>query len=230
MKNVRSLFLLSTLLLLQNVNPFSSPNPQPQQQQQNNLSRKAFISTTTAATFLALPQIAKAASVAGATASEGGPGVGAKAPEFTLPNAKEEGVDVALSGLLKTGKWTVLYFYPGAFTSGCTLEARGFQRDIEKYRTLNSQIVGVSVDPIEKNAQFCKSEGLDFVLLSDTLGVVSKKYGSALAVPGFGSFSNRQTYIIDPKGSVRWVFTDVESRVPRHSAEVLEKLEELESA
>jgi len=207
--------LLTTLLVLRDVNPFSFP-------QQQNLSRKAFISTATAAT-LAIPKIASAT-------NSNLPTVGTKAPGFTLPNARDEGVLVNLTDLVKTGKWTVLYFYPGAFTSGCTLEARGFQRDIEKYRTLNSQIVGVSVDPIEKNAQFCKSEGLDFILLSDAQGTVSKTYGTALQVPGFGSFSNRQTYIIDPKGSLRWVFTDVESRVPRHSAEVLEKLEELEKA
>lgn len=44
---------------------------------------------------------------------------------------------------------------------------------------------------------------------------------------GFGTFSNRQTYIIDPKGNLRWVFTDVESRIARHSQEVLDKLTEL---
>jgi thioredoxin-dependent peroxiredoxin len=56
---------------------------------------------------------------------------------------------------------------------------------------------------------------------------VSSTYGSALSVPGFGMFSNRQTYIIDPKGQLRWVFTDVESHIARHSSEVLDKLREL---
>jgi thioredoxin-dependent peroxiredoxin len=110
------------------------------------------------------------------------------------------------------------------------LEARAFQRDIDSYRQLNAQIVGVSVDPPERNAQFCSAEGLDFYMLSDTGGQVSKLYGSALSIPGFGSFSNRQTYLIDPKGNLRWVFTDVESRIARHSGEVLEKLSELEQA
>ena len=62
--------------------------------------------------------------------------------------------------------------------------------------------------------------------LRDTGGAVSRLYGSALSVPGFGTFSNRQTYVIDPDGNLRWVFTDVESRIPRHSGEVLEKLSE----
>jgi peroxiredoxin Q/BCP len=156
----------------------------------------------------------------------GTPPTGAKAPEFDLPNSRGEG-STSLETLTKAGKWTVLYFYPGAFTTGCTLEARGFQRDIDNYRNLGAQIVGVSVDSPEKNAQFCTAEGLDFYMLSDKNGKVSKEYGSAISVPGFGTFSNRQTYIIDPNGNLRWVFTDVESKIARHSSEVLEKLSEL---
>lgn len=122
----------------------------------------------------------------------------------------------------------MLYFYPGAFTSGCTLEARGFQRDINLYRDLNTQVVGVSVDSVVKNAQFCNEEQLDFFMLSDVGGKVSKLYGSALSVPGFGTFSNRQTYLLDPKGNLTFVFTDVESHVPRHSAEVLGKIKQVQ--
>ncbi|VEU39129.1 unnamed protein product [Pseudo-nitzschia multistriata] len=161
--------------------------------------------------------------------STGLPSKGARAPSFELPNSRGTGL-VTLDGLVKNSKWTVLYFYPGAFTSGCTLEARGFQKDLEEYRKLNAQIVGVSVDPVEKNAQFCTEEKLDFFMLSDKGGIVSKKYGSALSIPGFGTFSNRQTYIIDPSGELRWIFTDVESKIARHSSEVLEKLAELERA
>lgn len=152
-----------------------------------------------------------------------------KAPYFDLPNASNQGSNVNIDTLTKTGKWTVLYFYPGAFTSGCTLEARGFQRDLNDYKALNTQIVGVSVDSVEKNAQFCSEEKLDFMLLTDQDGKVSKAYGSALSIPGFGTFSNRQTYLIDPNGDVQFVFTDVESRVAKHSSDVLEKLKELQT-
>jgi len=192
-------------------------------------TRRSFVETGALATFgiaaaavVGTPEKALAAEAAGVLAR------GAKAPYFELPNSRGNGL-VTLDTLVKNSKWTVLYFYPGAFTSGCTLEARGFQRDLESYRKLNTQIVGVSVDPVEKNAQFCTEEKLDFFMLSDTGGQVSKKYGSALSIPGFGTFSNRQTYIIDPKGELRWIFTDVESRISRHSSEVLEKLTELES-
>lgn len=154
------------------------------------------------------------------------PQTGARAPDFDLPNSQGKGT-TSLQTLTDAGKWTVLYFYPGAFTSGCTLEARGFQKDSAKYQTLNSQVVGVSVDSVEKNAQFCSEEKLDFFMLSDVGGSVSKSYGTALRIPGFGTFSNRQTYLIDPKGNLRWVFTDVESHIARHSTEVIEKLNEL---
>jgi thioredoxin-dependent peroxiredoxin len=152
---------------------------------------------------------------------------GSKAPFFELPNSRGNGL-TSLDNLVKTGKWTVLYFYPGAFTEGCTLEARGFQRDYDEYMKLNTQVVGVSVDDVKKNASFCSEEKLDFFMLSDKGGVVSKMYGSALSIPGFGTLSNRQTYLIDPKGNIQWVFTDVESRVARHSAEVLDKLAEIQ--
>lgn len=196
-------------------------SPSDYSNSKTSTGRRAFLgSVGTAAVALAVqPGIS--------LADSGLPVAGAPAPEFELPNSLGTGM-TSLDTLTKAGKWTVLYFYPGAFTTGCTLEARGFQRDLDEYRKLNAQIVGVSVDPVEKNAQFCSEEKLDFYMLSDKGGQVSKKYGSALSIPGFGTFSNRQTYLIDPKGNLRWIFTDVEGRVARHSAEVLEKLAELE--
>jgi len=192
-------------------------------------SRRVFGATTAFASLAAItsslvavpPTVAMAAETAGTS-------VGAQAPEFELENSRGNGL-TTLQQLKQNGKWTVLYFYPGAFTSGCTLEARGFQRDLDSYRKLNAQIVGVSVDSVEKNASFCSEEKLDFFMLSDKGGAVSKKYGSALSIPGFGTFSNRQTYIIDPSGDLRWIFTDVESKIARHSSEVLEKLTELKT-
>lgn len=203
-----------------------APSVQQQQKRVNNeISRRGFVGGVLAS----VPLLTLNSSPARAAAEPPTmPKTGSKAPAFELPNSRGEGT-TSLQKLVSSGKWTILYFYPGAFTQGCTLEARYFQRDIEEYRKLDTQIVGVSVDPPEKNAQFCSAEGLDFYMLSDTGGKVSKLYGSALSVPGFGVFSNRQTYIIDPEGNLRWVFTDVESRIPRHSAEVIEKLKELKA-
>jgi len=213
-------FTISSILLLLIANACVSAFSLNQPRETIN-ERRVFLTESvqrivggTAVTFL-VPAVANAA-------SQTAPALGKKAPDFNLTSSK--GDSITLNSLTKAGKWTVLYFYPGAFTSGCTLEARGFQRDIDKYRALNTQVVGVSVDSVEKNAQFCNSEGLDFFMLSDVGGVVSKQYGSSLSIPGFGTFSNRQTYIIDPKGNTEYVFTDVESRVARHSEEVLAKL------
>merc|ERR1712232_1149785 len=170
-----------------------------------NFSRRAFMTTTASVVPLYYGAYTS-------NAATNLPSTGIRAPEFQLPNT--EGNLVNIDKLVSNGKWTVLYFYPGAFTSGCTLEARYFQRDIDQYRKLNAQIVGVSVDPVDKNAQFCNAENLDFFMLSDQGGTVSKAYGSALSIPGFGTFSNRQPYLIDPSGNLRWIFSDVESHIP----------------
>ena len=86
----------------------------------------------------------------------------------------------------------------------------------------------MSVDEPKKNKRFCESESLTFPILSDVGGKVSRAYGSALQVPGFGTFANRQTYIIDPSGVLRWDFLDVEGNIAGHSEEVLKKIEELQ--
>ena len=223
------LTLLPLTMLAQANHAMTIPTDQ-QHRNQNDLGRRAFLTNSVVATAVTATATSCSPSMAAAAESSDPasllPKEGKRAPDFELPNSRGNGV-TSLQSLTNAGKWTVLYFYPGAFSSGCTLEARAFQNDLDEYRTLNAQIVGVSVDPVEKNAQFCSEEKLDFYMLSDKGGQISKKYGSALAIPGFGVFSNRQTYIIDPKGNLKWIFTDVENRIPKHSGEVLEKLREL---
>jgi len=154
------------------------------------------------------------------------PVVGQQAPDFTLPSSV--GKEISLTDL--KGKRTVLYFYPADFTSGCTLEAQTFERDIAKYKALDAQIVGVSVDSIDKHVGFSKKCGLEFPLLSDSGGITSFKYGSLFDFGFMGKFSNRQTYIISPDLKIEYVFTDVDSHVASHSSEVLSKLRELNQA
>src|SRR4051812_45126582 len=91
------------------------------------------------------------------------PAVGTPAPEFSLTN--NEGKQTSLKDY--AGKWVVLYFYPKDFTSGCTIEAHNFERDIKKYEKLNAVVLGVSVDTAESHKEFCAKEGLSFKLLSD---------------------------------------------------------------
>lgn len=151
------------------------------------------------------------------------PLVGSDAPDFSIP--ANTGSSISKKDLL--GKTTVLYFYPGDFTQGCTIEAQAFQRDYDQYKALGVQIIGVSVDSIEKHLDFSKKYGLSFTLASDQGGVVSNAFGSLLDLGFIGKFSNRQTYIIDKEGKIAAVFTDVEGKVAKHSEEVLKKLSEL---
>lgn len=154
------------------------------------------------------------------------PTVGTVAPSFSL--ASSTGKTLTNEDL--KGKWNVIYFYPGDFTQGCTLEANAFQKDIQKYKDLGANIIGVSVDSVEKHVDFSKSCNLQFTLLSDPGGVVSNKYGSLIDLGFIGKFSNRQTYIVDPEGKIRYVFTDVESHLTEHSADVLRALTSLKSS
>jgi peroxiredoxin Q/BCP len=140
------------------------------------------------------------------------PQVGQMAPDFTLPS--QDGSKVSLHDF--RGKWVVLYFYPKDGTSGCTLEAHNFQRDIEKYQQLNAEIVGVSVDTADSHKDFCAKQGLHFKLLADTEKKVSESYDSLMMIV---HFSNRNTFLIDPNGKIAKVWTGVSPA--KHSEEVL---------
>src|SRR6266542_3811293 len=108
------------------------------------------------------------------------PAAGSIAPTFKL--VTNEGKEASLSDF--KGKWVVLYFYPKDFTSGCTLEAHNFQRDLDKYTAANAAVIGVSVDSPESHKQFCEKESLNFKLLADTEKTVSTQYGTTMEYNG----------------------------------------------
>ena len=149
------------------------------------------------------------------------PAVGSAAPAFKLTT--NEGKQVSLSDF--KGKWVVLYFYPKDFTSGCTIEAKNFQRDIAKYEAINAVILGVSVDDANSHKEFCAKEGLNFKLLADTEAKTSADYGSVMEYNG-AKLSARNTFIIDPQGKIAKVFPNV--KVGGHSEEVLAALASLQ--
>jgi len=151
------------------------------------------------------------------------PAVGAAAPAFNLTT--NEGKQVSLNDF--KGKWVVLYFYPKDFTSGCTLEAHNFQRDLDKYTAANAVILGVSVDDAESHKSFCAKEGLNFKLFADVGAKVSEQYGSVMDYQG-NKFSARNTFIIDPKGNIVKVFEKV--KPAGHSEEVLAALATLQKS
>src|SRR5262245_15106025 len=124
--------------------------------------------------------IAAATLAARTFAADAAPAVGSPAPTFTLTS--NEGKPTSLGDF--RGKWVVLYFYPKDFTSGCTLEAHNFQRDLAKYQADNAVILGVSVDTAKSHEDFCAKEGLRFKLLSDPDAKVSNMYGSVMQHEG----------------------------------------------
>jgi len=150
------------------------------------------------------------------------PAEGAPAPNFTLPS--QEGAQVSLDQF--KGKWVVLYFYPKDFTSGCTVEAHNFQRDIDKYTAKNAVILGVSVDTVDSHKGFCAKEGLNFKLLADPDHAVVQKYGSVMEYNGT-TLAARNTFLIDPSGVIRKVYLKVSPQ--GHSEEVLADLQQLQA-
>lgn len=142
------------------------------------------------------------------------PQVGQMAPAFTLPS--QEGTNVSLEQF--RGQWVVLYFYPKDQTPGCTVEARNFQRDLEKYSAMHAVILGVSVDTVQSHQAFCAKDGLHFKLLADPGAKVVAAYGSLGNYMGF-KIAKRNTFLIGPDGRIvkEWIGVSPSG----HSQEVL---------
>jgi len=168
------------------------------------------------------PVLLASAVVASSALALNPPAAGAKAPAFSL--SSQEGKTVTLEG--NKGKWVVLYFYPKDFTSGCTVEAHNFQRDLAKYEKENAVVLGVSLDSVDSHKGFCAKEGLNFKLLADTEAVVTKAYGSVSTHEG-KTYSARNTFLIDPSGVVRKVYLKVNPAT--HSDDVLADLAALKT-
>jgi thioredoxin-dependent peroxiredoxin len=149
------------------------------------------------------------------------PPAGKPAPDFTLNS--EDGKPVSLHDF--KGQWVVLYFYPKDFTSGCTIEAHNFQRDLAEYEKKNAVILGVSVQDEDTHQKFCAKEGLNFRLLADTSHQVSATYDSLMDL-GLTKLSARHTFLIDPNGVVRKAYLNVDAA--KHSEEVLSDLTALQ--
>jgi len=140
---------------------------------------------------------------------------GASAPNFSLPSQEEK--QVSLSQY--KGKWVVLYFYPKDMTTGCTIEAHNFQRDLPKYDALNAVVLGVSLDTVESHKTFCTKDSLTFKLLADPDHKVIDAYGVPVTARGDNKFAQRDTFLISPAGKVVkfWEVKDIQG----HSDEVL---------
>jgi len=145
------------------------------------------------------------------------PVVGSQAPEFDLMdqnNKRQRLKDYQ-------GEWLVLYFYPKDDTPGCTTEACNFRDDYFRIRALGAVVMGVSLDDVASHKAFSEKYHLPFSLLADDKKEVARSY-NVLRGFGTGSYSSRQTFIIDPQGKIAKHYASVSAR--QHATEIIHDL------
>ena len=120
---------------------------------------------------------------------------GDAAPDFS--GKTTDGKTVSLADY--RGKTLVLYFYPKAFTSGCTLETKRFQDSYPDITEFGADVLGVSRDRYEVQCDFASKLATTFPLLADEDGEVARAYGVRRALL---PFDKRSTFVIDPEGKV----------------------------
>ena len=133
---------------------------------------------------------------------------GTKAPTFTTEaSLAGKTFKFSLADALKKGP-VVLYFYPAAFTPGCTAEAHAFAEATDKFTAMGATVIGVSHDPIDKLNKFSVSECRNkFAVASDADGSVMKAYDAVLPIKP--DFANRTSYVIAPTGEILYSYTQL---------------------
>lgn len=127
--------------------------------------------------------------------------VGAKAPDFTLPNQDRE--PVTLSQQLQKGP-VVLAFFPAAFSSVCTTEMCTFRDSAAELNKTKAQVLGVSVDTFFALKAWADAEKLNFPLLSDFNKTAIRDYGVVNPdMIGLKDIAKRAVFVIDRNGVVR---------------------------
>ena len=130
---------------------------------------------------------------------------GSPAPDFEAE--AHDGSMVKLSEY--RGRIVVLYFYPRAFTSGCTREAERFNRLADEFEKLGVVILGVSPDSRERAARFAEKLGLRFRLIPDPELRIARLYGVEKRTRSGRLSVERVTFVIGPDGVIRAVFRGV---------------------
>lgn len=131
--------------------------------------------------------------------------VGAKAPMFeTRASLAGKDFDFSLAQALKKGP-VVLYFFPAAFTPGCTIEANEFAKASDEFAKYGATVIGMAADPIEKLNQFSVKECRNKFAVGVARPPVIASYDVAFAlVPGR---TNRTSYVIAPSGKIIFSYT-----------------------
>lgn len=126
------------------------------------------------------------------------------------------------------GSVVVLFFYPKDDTSGCTMEACGFQDALPRLQGVDAKVIGVSPDPVKKHIKFKEKYGLTYPLIADTDHAVCEAYGVWAEKSMYGRKYMgvlRTTFVIDQKGRIAKVFEKVKPE--GHAAEVTEAVKAL---
>ena len=147
--------------------------------------------------------------------------IGAKAPEFTLPD--QNGEMKSLSDY--RGQKVILYFYPKDMTSGCTKQACAFGELYPQFREKGAVVLGVSKDSVASHKKFEEKYGLPFTLLSDPEKEVLQAYDVWKEKTLYGKVSMgvvRTTYLIDEKGVIEKAFGKV--KAAENPAQMLSEL------
>ena len=148
---------------------------------------------------------------------------GDAAPDFkTQASLAGKEFTFSLHDALKKGP-VVVYFYPEAFTKGCTIEAHDFAEATDKYAALGATVIGVSHDHIDKLDKFSVSECRNkFAVAADPDLKVINAYGATL--PGHEAYANRTSYVITPDGKVIYTYTDMNP--DQHVANTLKAIQD----
>ena len=131
---------------------------------------------------------------------------GADAPDFTTQaTLAGKPFTFSLAAALKSGP-VVLYFYPAAFTRGCTAEAHEYAEASDRFKSLGATVIGVSHDPIDKLNKFSVSECRNkFAVASDADQTITKEYDAVLKAKP--EYADRTSYVIAPNGKIIYEYT-----------------------
>jgi len=140
--------------------------------------------------------------------------------DFELPD--QTGTPRKLSALLASGP-VVLFFYPAAMTPGCTKEACHFRDLASEFAAVGANRVGISTDPVDKQAKFADTRNFDYPLLSDTEGAVATQFGVKRGLLGKLMPVKRTTFVIDTDHRVLDVISS-EISMDTHADKALETL------
>jgi len=171
-------------------------------------------------------RLALLASLVVATPAAAALAPGAKAPDFTTRGAIAGKVfTVHLAEQLKKGP-VVLYFFPAAFTSGCSAEAKAFAERIDAFKVRGATVIGMSADPVDKLQAFSSAECAGKFAVASAGPNVIKGYDVLLSRPGLTrTLTTRTSYVIGRDGRVAFVHDDMNPA--EHVAQTLAAVEKL---